>query len=269
MPDFIPVSPQDHAELAWQTVRGYAFAAEQTLAPLAFDELTRASGHFVLGFIKSADQYQLVALLGPGFNAYVHPADGRWLGSYVPAKLRGAPFELGFAPDNPEQPLLCIDPTALVPANTPGAHRLFDTEGQLTGRSAEVLNFLHQRLKGNLAVEQVTAHLTAIPDLIEPWPLSLPSHLTSHLTSPRGRQDLAGFYRIQEATLKALSPEQLHQLNRHQALGMAYAQLIATSHLHELGQRSTTLGQLKQQQNARTASLDQLFFEQDEDLFKF
>ncbi|MBK5968819.1 MULTISPECIES: SapC family protein [Thiorhodovibrio] len=261
MPDYIPVSPQDHAEEAWQAVRGYAFAAGQTLVPLAFDELTRASGHLVLGFTKPADHYQLVALLGPGFNAYVHPADGRWLGSYVPSKLRGAPFELGFAPDNPEQPLLCIDPAALVAVNTPGAYRLFEADGQLSAKSAEVLDFLHQRLKGGLAVERVMAELTAIPDLIEPWPLRLPGS--------QGVQDLTGFYRINEAALKALSPEQLHQLNRHQALGLAYAQLIATTHLHELAQRCAALGRLKQQQAAAEPSLDQLFFEQEEDLFKF
>lgn len=222
----IAVSVQDHADLAWQPVRGYRFAAEQSLVPVAFDELTTMTSHFVLAFVKNNDQFRLVALLGPGMNAYVHPQDGQWLGGYVPAGFRAEPFELGATAENPTEPILCIDPDALKPGYTPDTHRLFDADGNLVGRSAEVLEFLYQRLKGVLAAEKVAAALT---DLIEPWPLVLPRD-----GQPR---KLEGLYRVNEQGLKSLPADRLQQLSQTNGLALAYAQLLSTGHLPELEKR--------------------------------
>lgn len=248
----IAVSPRDHAEKGWLPVRGYEFARDRAVVPLAFDELTRAASHFVLGFIKPSDRYQLVALLGPGQNAYVHPSDGRWLGAYVPAKLRGEPFELGFTDENPNQPILCIDPAQLVERDAGGAEALFNAEGELQGKSAQALNFLHQRLKGTLAAEKVT---DALAELLEPWPLRL----------PRGgeEQALGGFYRVNEQALKALSGERLEALNKRQGLAVAYAQLISTGHLAELTKRCELIDRLNTEV---PETLDDVFGDGDDDL---
>jgi hypothetical protein len=248
----IAISTRDHAEKGWLPVRGYEFARDRAVVPLAFDELTRAASHFVLGFIKPKDTYQLVALLGPGQNAYVHPGDGRWLGAYVPAKLRGEPFELGFTEENPNQPILCIDPSHLVEHDADGAEALFDEQGQLQGKSAEVLSFLHQRLKGTLVADKVTEGLT---ELLEPWPLRL----------PRGGQDqtMGGFYRVNEQALKSLSPERLAELNQRQGLALAYAQLISTGHIAELVKRCEMIDQFN---SDVPETLDAVFGEGDEEL---
>lgn len=244
MAEMIPVSTQTHANKGWQPAKDYAFARSRTLVPLTFDELTTAAGHFVLGFIKPQKRYQLVALLGPGFNAYVH--GGRWLGAYVPAKLRSAPFDLGFAADQPERPLLCIDPDAVVETpEAPDHHPLFTAEGQLAERTAKVLDFLHRCLQGQLALEQIGDDLA---DLIEPWPLQLPT--------PGGEHALADLYRINEQALKALDPQQLARLNQRQGLGVAYAQLISTGHLHELRQRAQVISQ---RQSTEGLDFDNLF----------
>ena len=92
---------------------------------VVFDELTTMTSHFVLAFVKSNDQFRLDALLGPGMKAYVHPHDAQWLGGYLPAGFRAGPFELGATTENPTEPILCIDPDALVPGDTPDTHRLF------------------------------------------------------------------------------------------------------------------------------------------------
>lgn len=248
----IAVSPRDHAEKGWLPVRGYAFARDRAVVPLAFDELTRAASHFVLGFIKPGDTYQLVALLGPGQNTYVHPANGRWLGAYVPARLRGEPFELGFTEENPNQPILCIDPEYLVEKDTADAEALFNERGELQGRSAQALDFLHQRLKGTLTADRVTGDLA---ELMEPWPISLPRDGES--------EALGGFYRINEQALKALSGERLKALSRGQGLAMAYAQLISTGHMDELRKRC----ELLDRHNADVPeNLDAMFGEEDDDL---
>lgn len=261
-PHYLPLNSQSHAQHHWQASKDFHATRNRTLAPLAFDELTTAAGRFVLGFIKTAKSYQLVALLGPGYNAYVHPSDGRWLGTYIPAQLRAAPFELGHHPEDPNQPLLCIEDKALIApdqqAHQPDSQPLFTPEGELAPKAAEVLNFLHQRLKGQLALEQIIGHLSAIPQLIEAWPLSLPT--------PEGPQNLSGFYRINETVLKNLSPEQLHDLNQHQGLAVAYAQLISTGHLKELSVRSEQLGP---QNSSPEIDLDQVFGEASNDSFKF
>jgi len=219
----VAVSTLEHAQLAWQPVRGYLFASGHSFVPLAFDELTSATSHFVLGFIKNNNRFRLVAFLGPGLNAYVHPSSGQWLGGYVPAGFRAEPFELGATEENPDEPLLCIAPDALVEGNAPGAHRLFDSDGKLVGKSAEVLEFLHKRLKGTLAAEKVGAELAA---LIEPWPLVLTRNGKPH--------SVEGLYRVNEQGLKALPAERLQHLNQCNGLALAYAQLLSTGHLPEL-----------------------------------
>lgn len=261
-PDYLPLNSQSHSDHHWQPELDYRARAQDSLVPLAFDELSSAAGSFVLSFIKGNQGYQLVALLGPGFNAYLHPQDKRWLGTYVPAKFRGSPFELGHDPEDPNQPLLCIQKNALIApqdqADYPNSHRLFSEPGVLSSQTAAVFNFLYQRLKGQLALEKVIPHLNAIPNLIEPWSLSLPT-----ADQP---QAIKGLYRINETTLKNLSPDQLHDLNQHQGLAVAYAQLISTAHLRELHLRCEHFAP---HNTNPEVDLDQLFGEASNDSFKF
>jgi hypothetical protein len=75
-----------------------------------------------------------VALQGleNGKNLFVAP-DGRWLGGYIPAALRGYPFKV--LQDNSEPPrhFLCFDEESdlLVDATEPNSQPFFKEDGTL------------------------------------------------------------------------------------------------------------------------------------------
>lgn len=238
MSEHVVISREQHAHSAWLPVSGYQHAAAQMAVPVAFAELSHLLGNFVLGFIKQGETFQLVALLGieQGKNLYVHPENGRWIGDYVPAALRGRPFTLGKPQASgdgatTQDPVLCIEKQALTDLETPAAEPLFDTQGErpeLTGKAAESLSFLHQRHQGLIATQQVTNALANV-GLITQWP--------AVVNTTEGPRRLAGFYAISESALKNLDADALSHLHHQQALPVAYAQLLSTARLKGLGQR--------------------------------
>ena len=253
-----PVSPTQQKDLCWLPVDSFNFASYMSSVPVALDELSSMAVNYALGFIKSQKGFRLVALLGSGGNLYVHPETGRWLNPYVPAELRSKPFSLGHFPDNPDKPILCIDEDYLVSADTPQAQPLFNDSEQLTGKSAEVLQFLLQRLKGYLAADRVSMAL-ASAHLLEPWDFSIT------MTSKVHR--ISGVYRVNEQAVKQLEPEKLAHLSKNQGLAMAYAQLLSTHNFRKLSELAIFHDKLNE--NTNVPDIDALFGEKDDSLFKF
>ncbi|BBI49676.1 hypothetical protein HORIV_20970 [Vreelandella olivaria] len=95
MPQWIVVSRSQHIGMHYIKHDGYHYAAKQSVASVMLAELPKLLPHYVLGFIQQEGRYRPVAMLSLDGqnNHYVH-SDGRWLGSYVPASLRGYPFSL-------------------------------------------------------------------------------------------------------------------------------------------------------------------------------
>ena len=90
MTELAAISPEHHAKKVWKHVTDYAFVAEDTVIPLVGAELSKVAPVMPIGFMKVEAGYQLVAItsLQRGQNLYVAP-DGKWLGGYIPAALRG------------------------------------------------------------------------------------------------------------------------------------------------------------------------------------
>jgi hypothetical protein len=90
MVELAAINPEHHAKKVWKQVANYTFAAADTVIPLVGAELSKAALAMPIGFVKLDDGYQLVAItsLQRGQNLYVAP-DGKWLGGYIPAALRG------------------------------------------------------------------------------------------------------------------------------------------------------------------------------------
>lgn len=95
MAQWIALSKTQHAKHSYLPRQGYSFAVNQAVAPVLLAELPKLLPHYALGFIQQETGYQAVVLLSLDGqnNLYLH-SDGRWLGSYVPASLRGYPFTL-------------------------------------------------------------------------------------------------------------------------------------------------------------------------------
>lgn len=256
MSEWIALSRSQHAGQTYLPRQGYAFSAHQPVASILLAELGKLLPHYALGFIKQGDSVQPVALLGLDGqrNLYVAP-NGKWLGSYVPASLRGYPFTLANAEDG--QQVLCIEAQHL---SEDQGEPLFEDDGALGGQAARTLEFL-QQCERNRRVTQAAAGALGEAGVIEPWPLKV--------ERGDGQEPLTvqGLYRVNEKALNGLEAEAYAAL-RGGPLALAHAQLFSMNQLNQLTERARFHAQ--QSGTAETPeNLDELFGEDDELSFDF
>jgi len=238
MANIIAVSREQHANKHWKRYSSYSFAAGDAVVPLVVQELSRACLSLPIGFVKSPNGFQIVAVQGlqPGSNLRVAP-DGRWQGSYVPAAYRSYPFVLANTEDG--RKVLCIREDSGLISETEG-EPFFDEEGKAAKPVQDVLNFLEQ-----VSVSaQHTARLCALlaeHDLIQPWSVQL--------KADTGEQTVQGLFRVDEAALNALPAEAFEALRQGGALPLIYCQLLSMQHL-------AGLGKLAHQQAAARSTLE-------------
>lgn len=226
MPEWIALSRTQHAEHSYLPRQGFTFAQNQAVAPVLLAELPKVVPHYALGFIKQEAGYQAVALLSfdGQTNLYLH-SDGRWLGNYVPASLRGYPFTLANTEDG--QKALCLDQAHL---SEEQGEPLFDEEGNLAGTVQKTLEFLNQ-CEQNRVLTQQSTEVLASADVIEQWPLKL--------ERGEGHEPISvnGLYRVSEAALNGLEADAYAQL-RGGPMALAHAQLFSMSQLTQLSERA-------------------------------
>ncbi len=223
MPKLLALSPQTLAGKYWRRTTGYLFAADRQVIPLVGAELARAASSMPIGFVQSGDNYILVALNSPtsGSNLYIGP-DGKWLGTYVPAALRGHPFVLA-RPEAKADPVLCIDMESnVVTDQAEGNEAFFDEDGQPTQAIRDTLNFLGQTERNRVATQNAVDAIVAA-GLLQPWPITIRSGEQS--------QPLTGLFRVDEAKLNTLSDEDFLKLRAASALPVIYAHLLSMSQL--------------------------------------
>ena len=103
------ITREHFATKAWRRPASYAFAAQLNILPVVVSELSNLVPTMPLGFVRSGETFQLVAItsLQPGSNCFVAP-DGNWIGDYIPASVRAHPFQLVKSVDS-EDSVLCFD----------------------------------------------------------------------------------------------------------------------------------------------------------------
>lgn len=247
MPSYAPVSRDRHAGRSYLRPVGYGVAAMEAVAPLVAAELPRAALAMPIAFVEQEGRFRLVALLSlqPGQNLYVGP-DGRWLGAYVPAALRGYPFAL-LRQEATAQSVLCVDETSglVVDAGTPGAEPFFAEGEGPAAALGQVLDFL-SKVEANRAASERAIDALAAAEVITPWQIGV--------ETPAGRQNVAGLHRIDEARLNTLKDENFLGLRANGALAIAYAQLLSMGQIsifQNLAQLQARLAQVQaRQQNA-------------------
>lgn len=218
------ISREQYAAKRWKRYSSYSFAGQDTVAPLVAREVARACMHLPIGFVKTNDGFQLVAVQGlqAGKNLMVGP-DGRWVGGYVPATYRTYPFALAKTTD--DRRVLCFrEESGLI--NDVDGERFFEDDGSPTKTLKDVLSFLEQVTKNAQQTAKLCEMLADV-GLIQPWSVKL-------RTANRERE-LEGLFRVDEAALNALPVEKLDALRKAGALPVAYCQLLSMQHLHRLG----------------------------------
>lgn len=216
-----------------ETVAGRGFRPPGDFAPhraltmvrVVIPEFGRLVPAFPLAFLDDGARAPLVAVLGveEGRNLYVSN-EGRWLGSYVPARIRSHPFCLEAVAG--EGPRLAIEESADVLREGPGTRPLFDADGAPSDFHREMRAFLARLEACQAVVDRATAALRRL-DLLEPWPIGL--------DFADGQRDMPDFLRVREAGLVELSDAAFLELRAAQALQLAYAQIFSMRNLALLG----------------------------------
>lgn len=241
------VRASTHSDKSWTPYSGYAFAAKIMAAPISADELSYASTEFPLAFLK-AERTMFVALLGVNTdqNLFVAP-DGRWVGQYVPAVMRGYPFKLLPAEEG-RYALGYDDASGLIGAAGQG-EPFFDDKGEPTERIQQVLQFLIRLQNGLDQGTRVAAKLEEL-DLLETWPLK---------AMDGGKErNVVGLQRVNETKLSALADDQFLELRKIGALPLIYAQLLSMANiptLGRLGQAHAQYAAMNQKQEQEVASM--------------
>lgn len=270
-PQWVAVQKTTHQHTRWLKHSHYNFAKNATVAPVLLAELTQLLPFYPLAFVAAEQGFQLVALqsIQPNLNLYLS-AEGKWRVPYVPSTYRSHPFTL--VEKNADEWLLCIDqnsefvrlnpePDQADSEDNQTGEPLFTPENQLTESAAQILDFLQQCQANKQLTQQAVDRLNQ-HHLIVPWPIEQSQNDT--------RVPVNGVYQIDASALNQLSGEALEQLNQHHALELAYAQLLSKPRLRTF----TELAKLHQQEqqiadNAQNLNLDQIFGEEENNLFKF
>ncbi|MFZ3181659.1 MAG: SapC family protein [Methylocystis silviterrae] len=252
MASVVAVDRERHAGKGWRPAAGYGFATTQALLPLMGVEFAQAAASMPIAFIEQAGRYRPVAVLSPvqGRNLFVGPG-GQWLGTYVPALLRGYPFGLLRMEDS-EKAALCIDESSGLVVDADGeTQKFFEDDGSPSEAIKAILNFL-QQVEQNRTVTDLAVAALAEAGLMAPWPLTV-----SVDNQPR---TVNGFYRVEEAKLNALDDESFLKLRKSGALPLAYMQLLSMGRVTVFKQLDQLQRQLSEAAHqAKELSLDEFF----------
>jgi hypothetical protein len=226
------ISRSEHDKARWRQRKDYEFAADQQVAEVLLAELGSVLPHYVLGFIKAEDQYQLVAVLGlGGARNYFVGLDNKWWCNVIPAAFRGYPFILHTNSDGAEK-VLCIDEGYLSEDSNDTA--VFQEDGELDPSTAKVLDYL-SKCDSNRGLTQKACDSLAEANIIESWPLKIRAE------DDEKAVPIEWLYRINEHALNSLSRSALAVLRSNNALPMAYAQLFSMNQLNQLSERAKLL----------------------------
>lgn len=260
MTNFVPISPAQHAGKAWHRPNSYSFASTEAVLPLIGGEFGKVAVAMPIAFVEQGGRYVPVAVMSPvaGSNLFIGPG-GQWLGTYVPAALRGYPFCLARV-EGTEEATLCIDDDSGLVVDANGtAEAFFDPAGNVAAPTKVLLDFLADVERNRIATDLAVAALTNA-GVIQPW--SLEVTIEGKATS------VTGLHRIDEAALNALDDEAFLKLRKSSALIMAYLQLLSTSQVGVFEQLSRIQQQLAPRK-APMVSLDEFFDAADNETIRF
>ena len=226
MANHVLLNNVEHKDLKVREAHGEAYGENLMCVPVYPVEARHAQAHYPLMFAKNAeDEYQLVALLGFERDENLFVSDDKWLADYKPLVIEKGPFLIGRNQHDESKLSIHIDLDD---------KRVNENEGQAIflphgGNSdyidnmANVLSTLHQSLdKHREFIERCNAL-----SLIESFVLDIDLDGT-------GTHRLAGFYTINEETLRGLSGEQMAQLQQHGDLEVIYMILASMSQMRNL-----------------------------------
>ena len=241
------ITREQFSNKAWWPHTSYAFAARSNVLPVVVSELVKLVPTMPLGFVRTEETFQLVAItsLQPNTNLFVAP-DGNWIGDYIPATVRAYPFHL-VKPLDSEESVLCFDESSDLLVDAGQGEPFFDEDGPSPAIKA-ILSFLSDTETNRVLTQRLVDALQAA-NVIRPWALNL---LEGERAVP-----VESLYRIDEAALNALPENAFNTLREVGALPLAYAQMFSINQLAMLSKAVEIHARLREQFQTRDAGQTQ------------
>jgi hypothetical protein len=212
----------EHAGLTLAETTDWRFAANEMLVPVAFSEMADIAREYPLIFVK--DKPLVYALTGimQGVNAYV-TEDGKWLATYIPARLRCHPIGLTPLPNKPGEFAIVAD------ADAP---QLISQSGKLLFENGQPSVFLQQRLNLLKSLQQAERVTQALVQVIQGTGLLKDQNITVKKPSQQTTQ-IKGLQIVDEQKLNALPHEAFVKLRDQGTLPLIYAHLLSLANLRQ------------------------------------
>ena len=216
------------------------FAKSINFIPILHTELTKVAQELPIVFLKSGDtEFALAAVVGLRDKENLQIKDGNWVGRYIPAFIRRYPFITLSQPDNPAQFFIAIDEEAncLIDSKNKkkagqGSEPLFEGEAP-SKKIQQVLPFLQ---KYHLEHRNTIHFCKQLSDL------QLLSSSNLKIQSKSGQTyQVNGVWIIEEANLKKLSPDVLHQLLSDGVLSKIIEHQFSLNHFTGLTEKGNEL----------------------------
>lgn len=224
---------EQHADRRVVPVTDWRIAAALNAVPVTFAEFESLARELPLAFVPAGrdgegrTRVAPVALLGlsEGENLCID-ADGRWIGTTIPAFLRRYPFAYATADDG--APTLAVD-AAWPGFNTVEGERLIADDGQPTEFLKQTLAFLERYERDTLRTRALCDRLVAL-DLLRG------GEIRGELVGGR-RLNATGFFMIDEQRLATLPDEAVLELHRSGLMAGIHAHRVSMGHVQTLAAR--------------------------------
>lgn len=226
-----------HGKLKVKPNPAFTHAKDRHIVAVNVSELGITSSNFPVVFVKNPreDRYMLTAMLGLKTGENIYYGDEFWESCYVPMAVQRHPFVVGYDDrvDDDTQLAACIEMDSPTVSETDGI-ALYKDDGTPTDMLRSVQQMLGSMFEAGKFTDQFIQKLTEL-DLITPFELilQLPNGNMSRIT---------GMATIDEKKLKALSAEQLKDLQTRDFLAPCHLMLVSLYQLNQLIRRRNRLG---------------------------
>jgi len=211
-----------HADLLMSPTTDWRFAAQEIIVPLVYSEVADAAREYPLIFVQDKPLVYALTGIEQGVNAYVD-ATGRWLATYIPARLRSYPFGLTPMPGKPGEFAIVMDSEA-PQLLTKDGFKLFEAgvpSAQLNEKTA-ILKAMQEAEPLTLALVKVIRDAGLLTDR------------SFQIRRPNGESSqLGGVQVIDENKLNTMSHEEFAKLRDSGALPLVYAHLLSMASLRQ------------------------------------
>jgi len=223
----VPVTRDQHRDLAVKPTGGYGFARETNSVPLVAGEFGLTALTYAIVFGQTNDGVIPAAILGSRDNENVFiDADGNWVPNiYIPAFIRRYPFVFG-SDDKNETFTLMVDEKFPGLNNKGEGERLFDEKGEQTDFLKNIMSFLTE-YQGQVQATRAFSNKMTELGLLEGAEAHIP-------TSEDPERRLRGFQIISREKLRALPADKVGELNASGELELIYLHLLSLNNLQKL-----------------------------------